>query len=126
MIDPTGQHERFYHLVWNPVQDSDYDAATGLIEDPLDPKYGQEDESWNGEWTTQDDRADNVWRTLLTLPFKTVGAQTPAKGEIWTMNIGRSTGYQSGSGFAERSLWNPNLESISFTAPEAYGKVVFD
>jgi len=126
MIDPTGSAERYYQLVWNPVPNSTNDGACGLIEDPLDPKYGQMDDSWNGEWYYENDRENGIWRTMLTLPFKTVGAKTPASGEVWTMNIGRSHDYNFASGNAERSLWNPNLESINFIAPEAYGKVVFE
>lgn len=126
MFDPTGCRERYYQLVWNPVPNSTNDGACGLIEDPLDPKFGQMDMEWNGDWSYENDRESGVWRTMLTLPFKTVGAKTPAPGEVWTMNIGRSHDYNFNTGSAERSLWNPNLESISFSAPEAYGKVVFE
>jgi len=126
MFDPTGCHERYYQLVWNPVPNSTNDGACGLIEDPLDPKYGKIDMEWNGDWSYENDRDNGVWRTMLILPFKTVGAKTPASGEVWTMNIGRSHDYNFASGNAERSLWNPNLESINFIAPEAYGKVVFE
>jgi len=126
MIDPTGCHERYYQFIWNPVPNSINDGACGLIEDPLDPKYGKMDMSWNGDWSYENDRENGVWRTMLILPFKTVGAKTPATGEVWTMNIGRSHDYNFFSGNAERSLWNPNLETISFSAPEAYGKVVFE
>lgn len=126
MFDPTGCHERYYQLVWNPVPNSTNDGACGLIEDPLDPKYGQIDMEWNGDWSYENDRENGIWRTMLILPFKTVGAKTPAPGEVWTMNIGRSHDYNFSTGNAERSLWNPNLESINFIAPEAYGKVVFE
>ena len=84
------------------------------------------DMEWNGDWSYENDRENGIWRTMLILPFKTVGAKTPASGEIWTMNIGRSHDYNFSTGNAERSLWNPNLESINFIAPEAYGKVVFE
>lgn len=126
MFDPTGCHERYYQLVWNPVPNSTNDGACGLIEDPLDPKYGKMDMEWNGDWSYENDRENGVWRTMLTLPFKTVGAKTPASGEVWTMNIGRSHDYDFSTGNAERSLWNPNLETIRFSAPEAFGKVVFE
>ena len=126
MFDPTGCHERYYQLVWNPVQNSINDGACGLIDDPLDPKYGKMDMGWNGDWSYENDRENGIWRTMLILPFRTIGAKTPASGEVWTMNIGRSHDYCFGTGNAERSLWNPNLESISFIAPEAYGKVVFE
>ena len=126
MFDPTGVHERYYQLIWNPVPNSTNDGACGLIEDPLDPKYGKMDMTWNGDWSYENDRENGIWRTMLILPFKTVGAKTPAPGEVWTMKIGRSHDYNFFSGNAERSLWNPNLESISFIAPEAYGKVVFE
>lgn len=126
MFDPTGCHERYYQLIWNPVPNSTNDGACGLIEDPLDPKYGKMDMEWNGDWSYENDRENGVWRTMLTLPFKTVGAKTPVSGEIWTMNIGRSHNYDFSTGNAERSHWNPNLESINFSAPEAYGKVIFE
>ena len=99
-----------------------YDAATGLIEDPLDPKYGQSDQSWNGKWSYEVDRSNGLWRLFVTLPFATLGAECPAVGETWKINIGRESGDNGAGGL---SLWNPNFESRQFTSPAAYGKAVF-
>jgi len=130
MLDPTGFAARWYHLMWTAVPESYSDMATGLIEDPLDPKYGQADASWNGKWSYENDRANGVWRSVVTVPFATLGATTPVPGETWTMNLGREALPPGSSDSANScelllSLWNPNLESRSFVSSAAFGKAVF-
>ena len=130
MLDPTGFAARWYHFAWNAVPESYADWATGLIEDPLDPKYGQDDKEWNGKWSYENDRADGVWRSLVTVPFATLGATTPVPGETWTMNFGREAlpavrGADFDANRLILSLWSPNLESRSFVSAAAFGKMVF-
>ena len=129
MVDPTGFAARWYHFMWNAVANSCAEQATGLIEDPLDPKYGQADEEWNGAWDYENDRANGTWRSILVVPFKTLGVTTPAPGETWTMNVGRETPPRASdkpnSHDLQLSLWNPNLESRSFVSSAAFGTVVF-
>lgn len=54
------------------------------------------------------------------------GAQPPKEGDRWGFNLGRQA-----LGPAERphaytfAIWNPNLESPSFTSPDAMGDLIF-
>ena len=125
LIDPTGCAERYYHFITNPVDDSRYDAACGLITDALDPKFGKFDSSWNGEWSVEHFRSQGKWYMLLRVPYSTLNARKPHAGESWSWNVGREKPDPKRS-TVELSLWNPNMETNSFESPEAFGKVVFE
>jgi hypothetical protein len=125
LVDPTGCAERYYHFITNPVDESRYDAACGLITDPLDPKYGRLDPSWNGDWSVGHSRGGGKWRALFRIPFSTLGTRAPVPGETWAWNVGRENPDMERA-TVELSLWNPNMETNSFESPAAFGKVVFE
>lgn len=129
-IDPFGSREKHYHFIFNPVDNSRYDAAVGFITDPLDPRYGKPDVSWNGSWEYKNILADGMWTAFVKIPFKTLGIQAPAKGSNWCVNIGREHHIKSKNNakasIIEYSLWSPNLETINFCDPEAFGEAVFE
>jgi hypothetical protein len=127
-LDPLGQRQQYYHFVFNPVPDSFYEAAFGLVKDTLDPRYGKSDASWNGEWSYRGEIRDGVWTALVAIPFATLGATRPERGARWTMNIGREDYRLNAKGkhHVELSLWSPNLETMSFHDREAFGELVFD
>ena len=127
MIDPTGTGDRHFHLIWGSVPNAFYDGARGLIEDPLDPQYGKEDASWNGEWTYGNVRDGAVWRTMAVLPFRTFGAARPSDGDVWRFNLGHGANLVPGGDCLkmELSLWSPNMENRKFTSPEAMGTLTF-
>ena len=123
-IDPAARKEVYYHFIWNPVPNSTYDAARGLITDPLDPKFNTFDRSWNGKWQVKNFRKGSTWYAVLVLPYTTVKATAPKKGSRWLLNIGR-TDYFSAKSEPELSLWSPNLENMTFHDPECFGEVIF-
>ena len=128
VIDPTGTRDIAYHLIWSPVADSAYDEALGLITDPIDPYYGNFYPHWDAkEWTHEDSRKDNVWRSLLRLPYSVMKAEAPKAGERWCFNLGREWDIAChGHPPFTDALWNPNIESSSFTSPAAMGELVFE
>ena len=127
MLDPKGERELCYHLGWNPVADSWYDAVKGVITDPLHPKYGKSDVSWNGSWKYMTRREKDMWYSMAVIPFKDFGVRvTP--GTVWTLNVGREIRYPRvtiGVDLDELGLWSPNLSYRGFDATEAFGEAVF-
>ena len=127
LIDPKGERELCYHLAWNPPQDSWYDAAKGLITDPLNPKYGKSDPSWNGDWRYLTRQEKDMWYSMAVIPFKNFGVRG-APGVIWTLNVGREIRYPAattGTDLDQLGLWAPNLSSRIFADTNAFGEAVF-
>lgn len=127
LVDPTGTRDIYYHVIWSPNDGSVYDGAFGLITDPLDPNYNKEYALWNGEWLIENNRAGNKWRTLVAIPFRTLGASTPKPGERYCINVGRTAMFPTAKTTedADNALWSPNLESATFMSPDAMGTLTF-
>ena len=123
-IDPAARKEIYYHLLWNPIAKSTYDAARGLITDPLDPKFNTFDRGWNGKWQVRNYRKGDTWYCVLTVPYTTLKSAPPKPGSRWLLNIAR-TDYFSPKSEPELSLWSPNLENMTFHDPECFGTAVF-
>ncbi|MCQ2391233.1 MAG: DUF4838 domain-containing protein [Kiritimatiellae bacterium] len=119
MLGPNGSRTKAYHLVWNPVDGSAYDAAYGHIADPLDPLFGKFDAVWNGNWRIRNARANGVWRTLVTIPYASVGAKG-GEGSKWYFNLGRAVNVRE-KGKSELLLWSPDLETRSMASLDAMG-----
>ena len=130
MVDPSGMRQSYYHFIANPLEDSRYDAAVGFIADPLDPRYGRPDPSWDGDWECKSIVKDGLWTALFTIPFKTIGGKAPLPGVHWTWNLGREAYSKDAVGKAkfhpQLMLWSPNLEDMGFHSMEAFGDVVFE
>lgn len=127
LIDPLGTREVSYHFIFNPVADSYYEGARGLIRDPLHPKFGQEDAQWNGKWSYQTRRDGSRWLALVTIPFAAFGQTVPASGTQWTLNVARQSYYSPKMKWqGETGLWSPNLENMFIDRNlEAFGTAVF-
>ena len=126
VIDPAAAKERYYHFIWTPQDGDRYDATFGMIEDPLDPNYRSDYVLWDGDWTVGNRRSGGVWRTLLTVPFKTLGSPTPKPGDRYCMNLGRVAMFcKKTVGRQMNALWSPNLESGTFGDPSAMGTLIF-
>ena len=130
-LDPTGTKSVNYHFIANPIPNSCYDGAFGLITDVLDPKYNKRDKEWNGKWSYETTRKGNKWYIMVTIPFSTLNTKPAAPGAIWTGNFGREAFEIPGPGVkgrgkAELSLWSPNLETMTFHDQETFGDLIFE
>ncbi len=123
VIDPFGSREKYFHLIINPVEKSNYDSAFGLIDDPLNPLYNQADRSWNGTWQYFNKRIGDKWFAMFKIPFADFGVTTPEKGTNWTLNVGRESFRTK---HPELSLWSPNFETMSFHDRESFGEAIFE
>lgn len=127
VIDPKGDRQSYYHMIVNPVENSFYDAAVGMLSDPLHPLYGQGDPSWNGSWSYKTERKGNLWKVLFTVPFKTIGTAVPTTGAKWTFNVCRQTDIEPSKrdAFQELSCWSPCFEGRSFHEKSTFGELNF-
>ena len=128
LLDPSGDRQSFYHMIYTPAEESRFDEAFGFITDPLHPLYNKHDTAWNGDWTYKCRREGDKWYSLFTVPFATLKTHVPKPGTTWTLNIGRESRIIGGSGneMPELSLWSPNLENAGFHDREAFGEAVFE
>ncbi len=126
-IDPTAGREIYYHFIINPIENSWYDSAFGLITDPLNPLYNNCDVRWNGNWSYRNTRIGDKWHALITIPFSDFKVPPPTAGTTWLLNVGREDRVivKQHSNDLELSLWSPNLETMSFHDREAFGTLYF-
>ena len=124
MIDPTGSRDRYFHFIWNPVEDSFYDAAYGLVTDTLDPKFKKEDRDWNVDFSYETTRGNGVWRTVANVPYASLQTVRPTAGEKWAFNIGRVAKQKGESDHL--LIWNPNLARPALGDADALGILEFE
>jgi len=126
VVDPFGERRRYCHFMLNPAPDSIFDRRFGYEDDPLHPLYGKFDRDWNGEWdyATVIDRENRHWTAEVRIPFRTLGAEPPKPGAMWTLNVGR-TQFFPGEEHPRYSLWSPNLEARSFHDISTFGEITF-
>lgn len=122
-IDPTFEKTKCFHFIWNPVENSCLDEAFGLCSDPLDPRFGQFNVDWNGRWHYRVERKGGRWRSLVTIPYATLGVRRPEVGDKWFFNLGRET-YKPGN--LQIQLWNPSMEGRGMRDLESLGTIVFE
>ena len=125
-VSPKDSSEDYFRFMWNVDPQSRWDGRQGHIKDPLDPKFGKVDSVWNGDWSVQSEFKDGLWRSLVTLPYATLGEAAPGKGKVWGFNIGRIADCAAKNSYRIFLLWNPNFESPrGITDPNARGLIRF-
>lgn len=125
LLPPSGK-EIIYRFTVGPKADSKQDAANGLVADVMDPRHGQFDPDWNGEWTyeTRLDAEKGRWLALVRVPFKTLDAEPSPGGSTWRGNIGRV--HPAASNRAERSLWSALPNTRVADDRNAFGEIAFE
>jgi hypothetical protein len=124
-VAPFGNREKFYRFKVGPATGSKYDAAIGFIADPMDPRWGLDDPSWNGEWEYQSllEPDKKRWLAMVRIPFKTMGVEQPAAGAIWMGNVGRT--HIAAPDRQEVSIWSARPDTRELNA-QSFGEIVFD
>ena len=126
ILDPTGTRNIYYHLIVNPIENSYYDEAFGLITDELHPSYNKPDGSWNTKWSYTTKRVGGKWYLCFKIPFVSFNVPPASPGTIWYGNFGREAFFGGVRGKLELSLWSPNLETMSFHDRETFGDLIFE
>jgi len=125
-FQPQATQEVFYRMAVGANGASKYDAVNGFITDLLDPRYGEDDPTWNGEWQAESriDGKAHVWKCLITIPFKTLGTEAPTPGIAWRANFARY--HLLPRDRVDRSIWSSTINSTSMDDRNALGVIVFE
>ena len=125
MVAVGNQIDKRCHLIFAPIDGSFYDARFGFLKDPLDPYFRSDDKRWNGPVEVKNSRGGGKWKLFIKLPYAALDATAPKPGDVWRFNIGRDTNKYQRPSKPVQLLWNPNLQSRSFTSPYAMGRLEF-
>jgi tetratricopeptide (TPR) repeat protein len=122
---PTGK-DISYKFTVGPKLDAKTDAACGFVTDVMDPRHGQFDPDWSGDWTyeTKLEPEKNRWLALIKVPFKTLGVEAPAAGTNWRANVGRV--HLAGPDKFERSIWSSTPSTKDMDDKSVFGEMVFE
>jgi hypothetical protein len=122
--------DKFFHFIFNPVKNSKYEAENSLQIDPLNPLFGKDDKTWNGDWEYKNYfyAKKGQWNAIVIIPFKSLEVKTPQEGAVWYINLAREHFFLESNDKHPRlelSLWSPNLETRSFHDRNAFGELIF-
>lgn len=126
VVDPLEGRDAYFRFAVGPAEGTRYEAAYGLIDDPLHPLYQLEDSSWAGAWEHQLrwDSETRVWTALITLPYASFEVDPPAPGTVWRGNFGR-TQLSETTGEPTHGAWSMLSDSGRATDRHAFGEWVF-
>jgi hypothetical protein len=128
-VSPTADRSRYFYFAYEPEPSSFNEAEHGFITDYLHPRYGWNDESWNGTWTfeTKLVAAKERWESMAVIPFETLRTKPPKPGETWYFNVGRVHFLDTGKKKEGRELsaWTGKLNASRITGDGSFGKAIF-
>lgn len=118
--------EVYHRFGVTPQAATRYDAVAGFIADAMDPRHGRDDPTWNGEWTatTRLDGEGDRWLALIAIPFATLEATPPARGDVWRANLARY--HQLPRNQVDRALWSSSLQASGIGDRNLFGEIVFE
>lgn len=135
-LAPGGDKSQYYYLNFEPVANSYSDANHGFITDTLHPKFGWNDDTWDGEWSYENKllKDEDKWICLVTLPFKTFNVPAPKKGDIWFANFGRvhykeeikDSSHRNRMKIRELSVWTERINASKNPGDGYFGEMVFE
>ena len=125
-LSPSSGRDISYRFTVGPRPDAKTDAASGFVTDVMDPRYGQFDPDWTGDWSYEMrlEPASNRWLALIRVPYKTLGVEAPMAGTTWRGNFGRL--HVSGPGQVERSLWSTTPNTKDMADRTVFGEIEFE
>jgi len=125
-LAPLAGRDVAYRFLAGANAKSRWDAVAGLITDPIDPRFGQDDPTWNGDWQSESrmDADEHRWHALITIPFKTLETEPPTPGTTWRGNFARNHPAQPGK--VDRSIWSSTLGNTKIDDRGVFGEIVFE
>lgn len=125
-FQPQLGRDVFYRFAVGVSPGAQHDAASGFVTDPIDPRFGKDDSTWNGQWQTESrlDAQNHRWHVLVTIPFATMGVDSPATGTSWRANFGRN--HLLPRGVVDRSIWSSTTTGTSIDDRSLFGELVFE
>lgn len=122
-IGPDPAREVFYRFAVGPHPESRFDAARGLIDDPLNLRYNKQDPEWNGDWEYLSQVAGGQWTGLLSIPYATMGTAAPNEDSYWRANAGRVAVAPDGD--LHSALWSTAADAKTVGEVAALGDWLF-
>ena len=128
-VSPFGDRSRYFYFAYEPEPSSFNDAEHGFITDFLHPRYGWNDESWNGNWTFETrllpDR--HRWESMVVIPFESLRVPAPKIGDMWYLNVGRVHFLDAVKKKSDRefSVWTGKLNPSRIPGDASFGKAYF-
>ena len=91
LLAPDNNPARYFRFAGGVTDTARYDARQGFLEDSLDPRFNQDDVTWNPEWRYECAVAADAksWTALLVIPFQSLNTAAPTAGTEWQANFGR-------------------------------------
>ena len=125
-VAPNPSQPLMYRFTQGANAASKYDALNGRITDVMDPRYGKDDPTWNGDWTstTRVDAPSKRWHVHLVIPFTTLGVDAPAKSIRWKANFGRN--HRLPREIIDRAIWSSSVTGTSIDDTAVMGEIVFE
>ncbi len=123
-ISPKMDLSQYYYFSYEAAKNSFADAEHGFITDTYDPRFGWNDWTWNGNWKYENKFSNGKWHSMAVIPWKTIKAAPPAKGDIWYFNIGRV--HFNAGGKRELSVWNHKMNPSRVSADAVLGELHFE
>ncbi len=132
-VSPFGDRSRYYYFAYEPEPNSFNDAQHGFITDTLHPRYGWNDENWNGLWSFETRLLADTqrWESMAVIPFKTMLVAPPKPGDVWFINVGRVhfmkeiVDKASRKNSREMSAWTGTLNPSRVAGDASFGKMMF-
>jgi hypothetical protein len=128
-VSPSGDRSRYFYFAYEPEPTSFNEAEHGFITDYLHPRYGWNDESWNGAWTfeTKLVPTKNHWESMAVIPFETLRTKPPKSGDTWMLNVGRVHFLDAAKKREGRELsaWTGKLNASRIPGDASFGKATF-
>ncbi len=124
-LAPIAGRDVTYRFTVGLRAESKADAAAGFVTDAMDPRHGQFDPDWNGDWKYESklEPEKNRWLALLKIPFKTLGVEAPKAEAFWRANFARV--HVAASNRVERSLWSVSPGTKGFEDRNDLGELAF-
>lgn len=125
-LAPQAGRDTAYRFKVGPNAATKYDAAAGQITDAMDPRHGQDDPTWNGEWKaeTRLDPSAKRWQAFISLPFATLSVPKPVAGTTWRGNFGRI--HLLPRDQIDRAVWSSTVDGNSMDDRRLFGTLVFE
>ncbi len=122
-LTPESGKEFSYRFATGADSSTRTDAASGFISDVMDPRYGQYDPDWNGDWSVETRLDAGSWTALFHIPISTLGVETITSGMTWRMNIARI--HTPEPTRVERALWSSTVQTLEFEDRTIFGEILF-
>lgn len=126
-LSPDNNPAKHFRFAGSTSDTARFDARQGFIEDSIDPRFNQDDPTWNTEWRYECAVATDArsWSALLVIPFKLLNTATPTAATEWKANFGRVHQIRPHMP-QEVSLWSSNPGTKSLDDRKTFGTLVFE